>query len=197
MGPGRLLERLASAGWTVSGVDVSTRMVELARGRLPGSGERLLQAPVETLPYPDRAFDAVVATGVLEYVDDPDTALGEIGRVLRPGGRLVASIPNPGAVYVISKRGYYAVVRLAKRLGAGRRPPPGRQRLVGRERFERTLAAHGFAVEELARTSYAVVPSPLDLVARRPSARAAAWAEGRRLGGLLATQLVFAARFSP
>lgn len=46
-------------------------------------------APAEQLPFDDEHFDAVVSTLVLCTVDDPARALGEIRRVLRPGGRLL------------------------------------------------------------------------------------------------------------
>jgi ubiquinone/menaquinone biosynthesis C-methylase UbiE len=46
-------------------------------------------APAEHLPYADSSFDTVVSTLVLCTVADPSAALAEIGRVLRPGGRLL------------------------------------------------------------------------------------------------------------
>lgn len=50
----------------------------------------------EGLPFPDAAFDAVVAIEVLEHTRAPYRVLGEIARVLRPGGVLVFSVPNVG-----------------------------------------------------------------------------------------------------
>ena len=68
------------------GVDASAEMVALARERLPDARDRLAQGSVEELPFEDASFDAVAATGVLEYADVP-RALGELARVLRPGDR--------------------------------------------------------------------------------------------------------------
>lgn len=45
------------------------------------------------LPFPDGSFDIVLSTQVLEHVFTPDAFLCEIGRVLRPGGRLILSVP--------------------------------------------------------------------------------------------------------
>ncbi|HUE27011.1 MAG TPA: class I SAM-dependent methyltransferase [Solirubrobacteraceae bacterium] len=50
---------------------------------------RLLQAPAEDLPFNDDSFDAAVSTLVLCTVDDQPRALRELGRVLRPGGKLL------------------------------------------------------------------------------------------------------------
>jgi ubiquinone/menaquinone biosynthesis C-methylase UbiE len=55
----------------------------------PGRSIEVSEASLDRLPWPDARFDAVVATLVLCSVDDPGRALGEIRRVLRPGGRLV------------------------------------------------------------------------------------------------------------
>lgn len=57
------------------------------------------QADVRKLPFPDRSFDAVMASSVLEYVDPVDAALDEFRRVLRPGGLLLCSLPNRKSLY--------------------------------------------------------------------------------------------------
>ena len=67
MGTGRLCAELDRRGWEVSGVDLSPAMVVSARRRLPQLAERLVEGPIEHLPFDDESFDAVAATGVLEY----------------------------------------------------------------------------------------------------------------------------------
>jgi SAM-dependent methyltransferase len=194
MGPGRLLDALAGHGWAVSGIDVSARMVDLARLRLPAAAERLVRAPAERLPFDDASFDVAVATGVLEYVAEPRAALAEVARVLRPGGRLVGSIPNPWALHVVSKRIYYPAVALARSVRRGRIPAPGPRRWIARAVLPELLAGGGLELERTAYTSYAAAPTPLDLILAGPSVRAAEWLERRQAGGpLLATQLVFLA----
>jgi SAM-dependent methyltransferase len=79
------LEREAYA--TVSGVDLSPRMVELARER----GVDAVVGDVRELEHPDGSFDAVLAAWMLYHVPDLDRALSTIARVLQPGGILVAT----------------------------------------------------------------------------------------------------------
>jgi ubiquinone/menaquinone biosynthesis C-methylase UbiE len=59
--------------------------------KLPGYSRpvTVLHVPAEQLPFEDESFDFVVATLVLCTVDDPDRALEEVRRVLKPGGRLL------------------------------------------------------------------------------------------------------------
>jgi ubiquinone/menaquinone biosynthesis C-methylase UbiE len=54
-----------------------------------GSHARIVRAGAEALPFPDGSFDAVVCTLVLCSVDDPERALDELRRVLRPDGSLL------------------------------------------------------------------------------------------------------------
>jgi SAM-dependent methyltransferase len=86
-GPGEAAERIErELGATVLASDQSERMVELARER--GVDARV--ADVQELPFASGEFDCVLAAWMLYHVSDLDRALGEIARVLRPGGRLVA-----------------------------------------------------------------------------------------------------------
>ena len=86
-GPGELSARIAAElGAEVVALDVSERMVELARGR--GVDARV--GDVQSLPFAAAAFDTVVAAWMLYHVPDLDRGLEEIARVLAPGGHLVA-----------------------------------------------------------------------------------------------------------
>lgn len=49
---------------------------------------------LEALPLPDASFDIVLSTHVAEHLAQPETAFGEMARVLRPGGRLLLLTPN-------------------------------------------------------------------------------------------------------
>jgi ubiquinone/menaquinone biosynthesis C-methylase UbiE len=196
MGPGRLCAELARIGWIVSGIDASSEMVAAAHQRLPAARERLREGEVEALPFPDETFDAVAATGVLEYVD-VSRALPELARVLRPGGRAVLSYPNQGSVYGLWKtRVFYRLVRVVKRaLGLPVVSVVRAPENVSPERFEALLAKTGLAVETVEYTSFLPLLSPIDIMLPRAAVRLGEGLEGssyrwRRL----ATQRVFATR---
>jgi SAM-dependent methyltransferase len=87
-GPGEITERfVAELGADVKAIDVSARMVELTRAR----GIDAQVADIEDLPFPNLEFDCVFAGWVLYHVPGLEQAVAECARVLRPGGRLVAS----------------------------------------------------------------------------------------------------------
>jgi ubiquinone/menaquinone biosynthesis C-methylase UbiE len=69
----------------VVGVDLSPRMLELARRKL-GAGAWLVVGEAERLPFRSGAFDAAVSASALHYWKKPLAALAEIRRVLRAGG---------------------------------------------------------------------------------------------------------------
>ena len=64
-----------------------------AMKHLRAAGGRAVRAQLQYLPFADGAFDFVAALDILEHVDDDVQALGELRRVLRPGGRLLLSFP--------------------------------------------------------------------------------------------------------
>jgi len=75
----------------LAGVEPSPHMLKRARRRAAELGRKveLVEAPAEQLPFGDDSFDTVVSLAVLCTVHEPPQALGEIRRVLRPGGRFV------------------------------------------------------------------------------------------------------------
>jgi SAM-dependent methyltransferase len=86
-GQGELAERIVrELAVSLAFVDQSERMVELARAR----GLDAQVGDVQSLPFADGSFDVAVAAWMLYHARDVDRALGELARVLRPGGSLVA-----------------------------------------------------------------------------------------------------------
>ena len=136
---GRLLDRLAAAGARhLAGCDLAPRIVEAARAKLARRNVAADLKPADAerdLPWPDAAFDVVALTGVLHHFYRPRLALGEIARVLRPGGRLVLVDPC-----------FFPPLRQVMNLGLRIRPHAGDYRFYAPRQAADMLEAAGFAV---------------------------------------------------
>jgi ubiquinone/menaquinone biosynthesis C-methylase UbiE len=72
------------------GVDLSAEMIAQGRERAAGIGNlELLEADAEALPFEDETFTAVMCTTSFHHYPSPGRAIGEMGRVLTPGGRVL------------------------------------------------------------------------------------------------------------
>jgi SAM-dependent methyltransferase len=60
---------------------------------------RSLDASLTALPFEDASFDSCLCTEVIEHIPDDDAAVRELSRCLRPGGRLLLSVPHPPAPF--------------------------------------------------------------------------------------------------
>lgn len=89
-GSGELTASMRDLGWQVEGLDFDAIAVQEARKH----GFRVRLGTLEEQSYPDKSFDAIITSHVVEHVHDPFTLLAECYRVLRPGGRMVALTPN-------------------------------------------------------------------------------------------------------
>ena len=92
-GAGALSVRLREMGFEVSCCDIDP-------GHMEATGFRFTQADLNSKPLPleSNAYDVVVSVAGLQRVIFPDVAIGECGRILRPGGRLYLSVPNFGSM---------------------------------------------------------------------------------------------------
>jgi SAM-dependent methyltransferase len=96
-GTGELAITIAAAGMQATGCDISPEMLHRAAAADQSGAADWVQLDPgwRRLPFASEAFDAVVAASVLEYVDDPMAVLRECCRVLRPGGVMLCTVPNP------------------------------------------------------------------------------------------------------
>lgn len=93
-GEGQVARTLRAAGvGEVVGIDPTAAQVDEAVRR--GGGPTYARAGAAGLPFPDEAFDGVVACLVFEHVDDVDAGIAEIARVLRVGGRFAFFLNHP------------------------------------------------------------------------------------------------------
>ncbi|KMS91985.1 class I SAM-dependent methyltransferase [Prauserella rugosa] len=135
-------------GTRLTGVDISAGMLERARTRAAelGTAVELRQAGADDLPFADASFDTAVCTFGLCAIPDEDAALGEMARVLRPGGRLVL-VDHVAATS--------RFVRLAQRLLEAVTVRQAGEHFLRRP-YER-LGGHGFEVVEHERFGFAGV----------------------------------------
>lgn len=99
----RFLKRIYPEGCVV-GCDISLRAVREAIGA--GGGGTYLVADAESLPFRSASFDVVLAFDIFEHLYEPEAALGECRRVLRPTGLLHAFVPcecNPHTLFRMLK----------------------------------------------------------------------------------------------
>lgn len=143
-GSGPMSRELAQPGRTVVGVDLSAEELGMAVERGPGPWVR---GDALALPFADASVDAVTSSMGLVVIQPLTEVLGEIARVLKPGGVLAAIAPalrplRPGDLRVLT--------RISARLRA--KPQfPGPVELAG---FTRTLEQHGLRRVEDARERY-------------------------------------------
>lgn len=93
-GPGVLLRALAASTSGVKAVGLDAGMDRLLQARAAPTPAPLSRSDALHLPFHDSAFDRVLAAEVLEHLADDTAALGELHRVLVPGGLLALSVPH-------------------------------------------------------------------------------------------------------
>jgi ubiquinone/menaquinone biosynthesis C-methylase UbiE len=97
-GPGPLTRDLAKMGYPGVGLDASPAMIEFCIQQAKTDGISDLWTynlgDVEAVPFPDNSFDAVVCSGVIDYLPTDDKLIAEAARVLKPGGRFVLCFTN-------------------------------------------------------------------------------------------------------
>lgn len=96
-GAGRFVAALRDAGAEAIGVEIAPAALERARANAPGADLRLLE-PDGSIPLGHGSADLVWCSEVLEHVADGSHLLQEARRVLRPGGRLLVTVPYHGRV---------------------------------------------------------------------------------------------------
>lgn len=104
----------------IVGIDISAPMLEKARRRVVRLGlknvERLAVMDAEHLEFTDAAFDVVVAQYVVTAVPNPEAALDEFARVLRPGGEIIITT-RIGAEAGLRRAVEHALAPITSRLG--------------------------------------------------------------------------------
>jgi SAM-dependent methyltransferase len=151
-GPGVYARLLIERGANVVGVDASPKMIELARKRVGDRAEfRMwdLRDPPDFLE--DGSFDIVLASLVVDYIEDWTQLFGEFARILRDGGVFVFSIHHPFAEYAHAESENYYATEVTEYVWRGFGEPhvtvPSYRRPM--EAVILPLAHNGFVVERI------------------------------------------------
>ena len=107
---------LLASGANVTGIDVGSAIVAEAGARNPGM--EAVVADVRSLPFAEASFDVVFSGSTLDHFEsaaDIQTALGELRRVLRPGGSLILTLDNPANPLIWLRNG--PLLGLWRRIG--------------------------------------------------------------------------------
>lgn len=97
-GGGQMLRMVYEAGYCEKGV--ALEYDEELYGILKNNYHNLpafeaIRGSLLDIPFPDSSFDCVMTTQVLEHIEDHERAASELGRILKPGGHLIISVPHP------------------------------------------------------------------------------------------------------
>jgi SAM-dependent methyltransferase len=92
-GTGRHARHLVQRGYRVIGTDLTPEMLAKARANVPGAG--FVEADLRDLPLESGRFDLVTCGLAVAHLPELGPAVGEMARVLRPGGRAVVSVLHP------------------------------------------------------------------------------------------------------
>ena len=91
---GAFIKAAINYGFVVKGVEPSGALVESARRR----GFDVMQGTADKLPFDDETFELVCMWDVIEHLTDPNAALLECKRVLKPNGRMLINFPDIGTI---------------------------------------------------------------------------------------------------
>lgn len=105
-GDGVLSVELSRQGAHVTALDADSRMLDAARDRADSAHANItfIEGNARSLPFADNSFDVVVAVTVLCFVADAESAVREMVRVLRPGGRLVMGELGRHSIWAAKRR---------------------------------------------------------------------------------------------
>jgi ubiquinone/menaquinone biosynthesis C-methylase UbiE len=160
----------------ITALDRSAAMVQECTARAAGATNvSAVVGRVESMPFPNASFDVVLAMGVLEYAD-ARTALAEISRVLRPDGRLVATMLNPISPYrLVEWHLYWPLLRTLGRVERWLQVPLERRhgavdtgiRAFRERAFRELLMKAGLSATDVAYYDVTALVPPVDRIWRR------------------------------
>lgn len=130
----------------ITGVDISELMLEIARNKLKTyPSVSLYRASVKSLPFSNDSFDLVICTNAFHYFENPELALIEMKRVLKPRGEVI----------ILDWCRDYWVLKLCDLVF--RSIDPAYQRCYSQNKLERLLNAAGFDVKKDSKVRFGLI----------------------------------------
>ena len=151
-GPGVYADELSARCDELYGIDISDNMIEMAKAKHL-SNAQFSVGKIESLQYKNSYFDAVICTGVLEYLDDVEKGIQEVARVTKNDG--VAIFTAPSASSILNKLDY-CMRSVLKALRAVIRIDTSKSfmdydfqhKLLSKKQIACLLQKHGFEIEK-------------------------------------------------
>lgn len=199
-GNGLAVEYVLAGGAHYIGIDYSEQMLkEFRRTARKDEAVDLSVGIIEKIPFSNASFDGALCLGVLEYVDDVDTALEELSRVLRADAVVVLSMQNSYGLYRLWEQHVYPgfAFNLLRKLRG--RPALGKplEKIVTFKDLRNSLACHDLLIKDAICYNFNIWMKPLDRIFPRLAARTAQMLEflyHSRIGFLLSADFLVLAQ---
>ena len=179
-GPGVMVEGLRALDCTFCGVDPSRNTIAIASERFRDDDRvRFLQGDASRLEFSDDVFDCVLCMGVIDSVPDGQRAIGEMVRVLKPGGTLILTVANLASPYAWwmnyvvypALQGLYRLRVLRQGPAAGGGRGSSLRTLYTKRQAVRAIGTGGAQVTGVVPYYFNVFLPPLDKIAPRAALR--------------------------
>jgi ubiquinone/menaquinone biosynthesis C-methylase UbiE len=85
---------LKKLGYKVTAIEIDPELVKAFKSNPDSAGIDIHLGDATKMPFPDNSFDGAIILEVIEHIKDTEALLHEIGRVLKPGGRLCVGVPT-------------------------------------------------------------------------------------------------------
>jgi ubiquinone/menaquinone biosynthesis C-methylase UbiE len=145
-GSGLYIGLALNRGANSIGVDYSSQMLKLTRARLKEFDPTLYhlkEGDSHRLPLKDDACDWVLAVGLLDYVEDLDTVLTELHRVLKSGGQVIMTFPKSPSPFFLIRSSFGNTIRRAL-LGL-----PPIKNILNEQQLVQVVTKTGFTIQHL------------------------------------------------
>lgn len=149
------------------GVEFNQELVDFGRSHFPEI--EIVQGDVQALDFSDKSFDVALLTAVIEHVPAPEKVMCEANRILRPGGILVLTSPDPFWEYLATKVGH---------LKDGQH-----NKVMNIDELSSLIQQHGFTILKTKKFMLSPVGMPFEFFIEK-------WILRLHLGFIMANQLV-------